>query len=40
MRAAHSQTCVIQDIQALIAAVGLGKSFKTIPIAAPAQPGK
>ncbi len=40
VRAAQTQTCVIQDTQALIAAVGLGKSLKPIPNAAPAQPGK
>ena len=40
VRAAQAQTCVIQDTQVLIAAVGLGRNLKTIPIAAPAQPGK
>nr|SVE94632.1 EOG090X0JK2 [Simocephalus serrulatus] len=39
VRAAATQTCVIADTQALIAAVGLGKSLKTMPVAAPAQPG-
>lgn len=40
VRAAAAQTCVIADTQALIAAVGLGKSLKTVPITAPVQPGK
>nr|SVE92781.1 EOG090X0JK2 [Megafenestra aurita] len=39
VRAAAAQTCVIADTQALIAAVGLGKSLKTVPITAPVQPG-
>lgn len=39
VRAAATQTCVIADTQALIAAVGLGKSLKSMPVAAPTQPG-
>lgn len=40
VRAAAAQTCAIADTHSLIAAVGLGKNLKTIPIAAPTQPGK
>uniref|UniRef100_A0A0P5RQU0 Mediator of RNA polymerase II transcription subunit 8 n=1 Tax=Daphnia magna TaxID=35525 RepID=A0A0P5RQU0_9CRUS len=39
VRAAAAQTCVTADTHTLIAAVGLGKNLKTLPIAAPAQPG-
>nr|SVE86518.1 EOG090X0JK2 [Daphnia similis]SVE87145.1 EOG090X0JK2 [Daphnia similis]SVE87771.1 EOG090X0JK2 [Daphnia similis] len=39
VRAAAAQTCVMADTHTLIAAVGLGKNLKTLPIAAPAQPG-
>nr|SVE70812.1 EOG090X0JK2 [Daphnia similis]SVE71443.1 EOG090X0JK2 [Daphnia similis]SVE72076.1 EOG090X0JK2 [Daphnia similis]SVE72703.1 EOG090X0JK2 [Daphnia similis] len=39
VRAAAAQTCVTADTHTLIAAVGLGKNLKTLPIAVPAQPG-
>lgn len=39
VRAAAAQTCVTADTHTLIAAVGLGKNLKTVPIAAPTQPG-
>nr|SVE75522.1 EOG090X0JK2 [Daphnia dolichocephala] len=39
VRAAAAQTCLTADTHALIAAVGLGKNLKTLPIAAPTQPG-
>ena len=40
VRANAAHTCIIADTHALIAAVGLGKNLKTLPTAAPAQPGE
>ncbi|EFX67810.1 mediator of RNA polymerase II transcription subunit 8-like [Daphnia pulex] len=39
VRANAAHTCIIADTHALIAAVGLGKNLKTLPTAAPTQPG-
>jgi mediator of RNA polymerase II transcription subunit 8 len=40
VRANAAHTCIIADTHALIAAVGLGKNLKTLPTAAPTQPGE
>ncbi len=40
VRANAAHTCIIADTHALIAAVGLGKNLKTLPTAAPVQPGE
>lgn len=39
VRASAAQTCTTADTQALIAAVGLGKNLKVVPVVAPAQAG-
>lgn len=39
VRAAGAQTCTTADTHALIAAVGLGKNLKAVPVPPPSQQG-